>query len=403
MRSPTRRPSRALLAAALPLVLAAAACRNADESDTTSGFVALLPSRSGANGCSGPDQVFAAPQTPSAVALAVLGIGPSSQVTADATEELLYATGAGATVVEIDVSAGALEAELVGTGVVAALLTGAGIATAPELSGIAVLDATTLLVVERTSNTILAVDRATPDTVVFFAGEPQEGGGFADGLAIPGSAPGFGPARFSFDRPTQVCPTGSSDGRVLVADPGNHAVRMIVGGFVSTVAGSGAPFFQDGDLTRAGFDTPVGLTVSCSRTLLVAETGASGSGGHRLRRLVQGEVTFFGPTGSVNAVAGDGVGATTGGDGLAAQLAAPLSPLSTSGRDTYWIDSGTGILRRLAGAMDTVDCPLWADCATAVAMGGNFSSGGHLSLTQTPAGVLYVLDAPAATLWRVTP
>ena len=88
---------------------------------------------------------------------------------------------------------------------------------------------------------------------------------------------------------------------------------------------------------------------------------------------------------------------------MAGPLAQPVSPLATSVDDTYWIDADTGILRRMTGLSDTVDCPLWADCATAVGAGGNFTPGGVLSLTQTPAGVLYVLDAAAATLFRVTP
>jgi hypothetical protein len=53
-------------------------------------------------------------------------------------------------------------------------------------------------------------------------------------------------------------------------------------------------------------------------------------------------------------------------------------------------------------SLDTVDCPLWSDCAAAVLAGGHFTPGGTLSLTQTPAGGLYVLDATAGELLLVS-
>jgi hypothetical protein len=390
------------------LVLAAAvglgACRNDDGSGGVSTSVTLIPSTAGAHGCSGPDQVFAPPQVPSALALFVLSISPVSHVTADGTSETLFATGTGGQVVEIDVTGAPVETELVAPGVIATLLGTAGIATAPVVSGIAVFDVDTLLVVEQTSNTIVAVDRNTADTVSFFAGEPNEAGGFASGFA---SGPLTPKARFNFDRPTQICPTADpfgGGGSVYVADPGNHAVREIAGGFVGTIGGTGAAFFLDGELPMVGFDTPTGLTVRCSGTLLITEEGgAAFLAGNRLRQAMLAQASFFTGSGMLETLAGDGVEATLGGDGVAAQLARPVSPLSTSADDVYWIDAATGILRRMTGPADTVDCPLWADCNAAVVGGGNFTPGGVLSLTQTPGGVLYVLDAAAATIFRVTP
>ncbi len=388
--------------AALVLVAALAACRDHDGAVSTA--VILVPSTAGAHGCSGPDQVFVPPQTPGVIVPAVLSVSLASQLTADATSETLFATGAGGQVVSFDVSGAPLETELVAPGVVAALLGTVGIATAPVVSGIAVLDADTLLVVEQTSNTILAVDRNTLDTVTFFAGAPDENGGFANGFA---SGPLTPKARFDFDRSTQICPTddpAGGGGRVYVADPGNHAIRVVSGGFVTTVAGTGAAFFLDGQIPGVGFDTPTGLSVRCSGTLLITEQGGGAFlAGNRLRQAILEEPGFFGGGGLVETLAGDGVNATIAGEGTLAQLARPVSPLATALDDTYWIDSDTGILRRMSGPGDTVDCPLWASCAAAVVGGGNFTPGGVVSLTQTPAGVLFVLDASAGTLLRVTP
>jgi hypothetical protein len=380
------------------------ACRNSD-ANVSSGveIVKLVPSALAANGCSGPDQVFTPPQPVVPVGGLSMGlIGPMSQVAAAGDSETLFVSADNARVVAIDVSAMTpVEIELVAPLEVANLLGTVGITTPPVLSGLCVLDAATLLVAELTSNTILAVDRLGTNPVAFFAGFPDEAPGFADGPA----APGPGGARFGFDRPAQLLATAQPVPIVFVADPGNHAIRRVEGGLVTTVAGTGSPFFGDGDLVMepVGFDTPTGLTVTCGGVLLVSETGASAAGGQRLRQLSLGPFSFLGQQGNVITRAGDGTGATLQGQGELASLAAPVSPLATSGQDVYWIDSTTGILRRMSDPADTVDCPLWSDCATAVSGGGNFTPMGVHSLTQTPAGLLFVLDAAAGMLFRITP
>lgn len=373
-----------------------AACRNADGGGSSA---ALVPNAAGMNGCSGPAQTFTAPQLPAAVALLTFAASESSALAAAGEAELLYATGANATVVAIDVSgATPVEEELVTAGAVAALLATAGIAAPPELGAVAVLDADTLIVQELASNTLLSVDRTTPDTLAFWAGEPNTVPGFADGAAT-GSA---GRARFSFTESSALCPTGETPPRVFVADPGNHAVRVVQAGLVLTVAGGGVALFDDGNLSQTFFDTPTGLTLSCSSGLIVSERGANGFG-NRLRALSVGAASPFGGFfGDSNTLAGDGTAATTAGPSLAgAQLAAPVAPFTTSTGETYWIDSATGVLRRRAANGDC-DCPLAVDCATAVGA-PEFPAGHRFALVETPGGVLFVLDATDDVLWRVTP
>lgn len=391
---------RSSLQAACALALATAlGCRNSEGGPVG---VRLVPNALAASGCTGPDQAFGIGQAPSAVALVTFQAAASSQVTAAGDSEALYLSGANGTVVAVDVSGPApVETELVAAGEIAALLAGVGIVDPPELSGLCVLDASTLLAMEHSSNTIVAIDRSGAVAPSFFAGQPNTTDGFADGTAL--SIPGFGQARFAFTEPSQLLATDPTAPFVIVADSGNHALRRISGGAVRTLAGSGTAFFADGDLSEAGFDTPAGVTLTCTGTILVSELGAAGQGGQRLRQVLLGPQSFFGISGTVLTRAGDGVDATIAGDGEAASLAQPMSPLTTSEADTYWIDSTTGILRRMRGALDTVDCPLWMDCAAAVLGGGDFTPGGRFSLTQTPSGVLYVLDVNAATLWRVTP
>ncbi|HUR28441.1 MAG TPA: hypothetical protein VM509_09660, partial [Planctomycetota bacterium] len=284
--------------------LALGACRNSTSDGGSSG-VRLVPSGLAANGCTGPNQTFTPPQTPTAVALAVLVIGPSSQLTAAGDSETLFATGAGATLVRIDVSGAVpVETELLAPGVVATLLAGAGIAAAPELSGVSVLDASSLLVIEHASNTILRVDRAGVAAPTFFAGQPDAVGGFADGTAA--HVPGAGQARFHFAGPSQLVTSDPLTPFVFVADTGNHAIRKIASGFVGTLAGTGAAFFADGDIRFAGFDSPTGLSLTCSGSLLVSETGAATAGGHRVRQIVLGPLSIFGQQGTVVTRAGDG-------------------------------------------------------------------------------------------------
>lgn len=384
------------LAVAL-FALASSGCRDA----TSSGAVLtpIVPSSFGANGCRGPNQVFTAPQAATAIVLATYASDPSSQISAVAGGEALVATGAGATVFTIDFTTGVpVETEIVGGTTVQDLIAGAGVAGAPELSGIAVSSTDRLLVVERTSNTILSIERSAPFTVAFFAGRPDASPGFSDTI-VRGSV--ILP-RFHFSAPTQLCPTGDAAQRVFVADPGNHAIRMIDAlGVVSTIAGAGAAYFADGDLSDAAFDTPTGLSIACNGVLIVAEEGGSGAG-HRLRSLSIGSVSPFGGFfGSAGTLVGSGVDASVEGDGAGAHVARPQSPIVTSAGEIYWIDSDTGVLRRYR-VDGSVDCPLASDCASAVAT-PDFPPGHAFSLTETDGGVLYVLDATAGVLYRVTP
>lgn len=385
----------------LPLI----ACRDSSTNAAASTSLPIGPSSFGASGCAGPDQVFTVGQMVSSVTLATLSLGPNSQMVAARGADVLYATGTGATVVELDFTGGSppVETELVTAGAIAALYAAPsiGIVDPPELSGIAVLDADTLVVMEHTANVLLLVDRAIPDTVTLFAGGPSTTGGFADGFAAQLGPDPVPLARFSFDRPAQLVPTSDMPVRIFINDPGNHALRLVTNGLVSTIAGNGAPFFSDGDLGQTSFDTPIGLAVTCNNALLVTE-GNGAVGGNRVRRLTVGANSPF--TGSLfglsETVAGDGAPSSIDGIGESASVGAPFSPITTTDGDIYWVDSETGVLRRLAG--DLVDCPLAMDCAAASAT-PTFTPGSPTTLTQTETGVLYALDPAAATLYRVTP
>ena len=381
------------------------ACRDSKTGVAASTSLPIVPNAFGASGCVGPNQVFMPGQVPAPVALATLTIGPNSQIIAARGADVLYATGAGATLVELDFTGGVVpvETELISAGAIAALYAtpAIGIVDPPELSGVAVLDATSLLVVEQTANVLLLVDRAIPDTVSLFAGAPSTDPGFADGFAVESMLAPVPLARFSFSGPTQIAPSGESPARVFVSDAGNHAIRVISSGRVTTLAGAGTPLFTDGDLGETLFDTPNGLSISCNNALVITE-GNGSIAGNRVRRMTVGGSSPFSNSlfGVTQTIAGDGGVASTDGAGVFASVAGPVSPITTTGGEIYWIDSASGVLRRLANGV--VDCPLAVDCVAA-SVAPNFTVGAATSLAQTEGGVLYALDAAAGTLFRVTP
>ncbi len=125
-------------------------------------------------------------------------------------------------------------------------------------SGVAV-DATGAIFVADTANN--AIRRVSPEgdvTTVAGTGEP----GFADG---PSDEARFnGPIGIALDR----------SGRILVADTYNDRIRVIeADGMVTTLAGGGEPGWVDGTANEARFDTPSGIAVAPDGRVIVADTG----------------------------------------------------------------------------------------------------------------------------------
>lgn len=126
-------------------------------------------------------------------------------------------------------------------------------------------------------------------------------GGVVDTLA--GTVGGYtdgpvGTARFVEPKGIAV----DSAGRVFVSDL--NRIRMIEGGVVTTLAGDAAGY-ADGPAAQARFDKATGTALGPDGTLYVAEAG-----NHRIRVLAGGQVTTLAGNGEVGSADGPGALAT---------------------------------------------------------------------------------------------
>jgi DNA-binding CsgD family transcriptional regulator/sugar lactone lactonase YvrE len=137
-----------------------------------------------------------------------------------------------------------------------------------------------------------------------FAGNGHEGSG-GDHAAATG-AELYRPTGLAIDR----------QGNVYIADTGNNRIRKVdTSGVITTVAGSGKYYGDDGDggpATQAHLSFPFGVAVAGDGTIYIADTG-----NNRLRQVT--------PAGVILALAGTGTAGSSGDGGQAskATLAAP--------------------------------------------------------------------------------
>ena len=102
------------------------------------------------------------------------------------------------------------------------------------------------------------------------------------GSGEPGYAEGQGDAaKFNF----LVGIAAGQNGDVIVADTGNHRIRLVnvVSGEVSTLAGNGLPGGRDGPAEEASFLYPVAVATLANGDVVVADTG-----NHKVRLIEQG-------------------------------------------------------------------------------------------------------------------
>ncbi len=136
------------------------------------------------------------------------------------------------------------------------------------------------------------------------------------------------------------------DGTLYIADTGNHRIRAIVAGQITTFAGTGtAGLSGDGAApTAAALRSPTAMAFDPAGALLVCDTG-----NHRIRRIASGSITTVAGNG-IQGFAGDGGPATS------AELDTPLGVAAFAAGAFYIADAHNDRIRSvgLDGIIHTV-------------------------------------------------
>jgi len=135
-----------------------------------------------------------------------------------------------------------------------------------------------------------------------------------------------------------------SAGNLYIADGGNHRIRMVANGVITTVAGNGSAGYSgdDGPATSARLNVPAGVAIDSAGNLYIADWG-----NHRVRRVSNGVITT---------VAGNGTQGYSGDNGPAtsAQLNHPHNAGVDSAGTLYIVDTDNDCIRMLVAALATV-------------------------------------------------
>ncbi len=164
-----------------------------------------------------------------------------------------------------------------------------------------------------------------------------------------------------FNNPTGVAVDAL--GNVYVADRDNHCVRLIFSGTVSTAAGTGTAGFLDGDAGIAQFASPSDVAVDLDGRVLVADRD-----NHRLRRIDGDQVVTLAGSGIPGTLDSPSSGFLY--PATAAQFSSPTN-VATGGYDgaVYLTEQGPGIRRVWRDASPTITLPQTFSSVDAVIVG----------------------------------
>jgi hypothetical protein len=289
-----------------------------------------------------------------------------------------------------------------------------------EPFGIAVDSGGTLYVADAANNAIRKVTAAGVVTT------------FAGGTAA-GTTDGTGTAA-RFDEPRGVAV--DSTGTVYVADYNNHLIRKITSaGVVTTLAGAAdAPGSADGTGTAASFRGPMGIAVSSSGVVYVADTGnrairrissdgvvstltLSGStlseprgvavdsagvlyvadyGSHTIRRVTS--------SGAVTTLAGEvATPGTTDGSSTSARLHYPSAVAISTAGVVYIADTDNDTIRAVTGSTVTTVAGTAGRTSSVDGAGAAARFEDPFATAVDATGVVYVADSAAHVIRRITP
>ena len=141
---------------------------------------------------------------------------------------------------------------------------------------------------------------------------------------------------------------------IYIADSGNHSIRKLADGKVTTVAGSYTPGYNDGAASEARFNSPQDVAIAADGTLYVADTL-----NHVIRKISPaGEVTTIGDPALRAAEVYAGVAVFAGGykNGALseAQFNEPSALALDAAGNLYVSDTGNQVIRYIDFSKDVV-------------------------------------------------
>ena len=247
-----------------------------------------------------------------------------------------------------------------------------------EPQGIAVDSSGNVYVADSSNHTIRMI---TPGGVVTTIAGTAGLSGSANGTAV-------GTARFREPRGVSV----DASGNVYVADYGNHAIRKIAGGTVSTVAGAaGSAGSTDGTGTAARFYYPSSVSSDAAGNLLVADTSSN-------------TVRAIDTAGVVTTLAGlAGRSSSVDGTGSAARFEDPYTVAADGSGNLYVADATDHTVRKItpAGVVTTL-AGSKGSFGSADGTGAAARFFAPLGIAADSAGTVYVADTGNYTVRMIT-
>jgi uncharacterized protein (TIGR03437 family) len=170
-----------------------------------------------------------------------------------------------------------------------------------------------------------------------------------------------------------------SAGNLYIADTRNNRIRKVSSGVITTVAGGGSSFGDNGPATRAWLNGPAGVAVDSAGDLYIADLG-----NNRIRRVSNGVITT---------VAGGGSSIGNNGPATSAELYYPEGVAVDSGGNLYIADFLINRIRGVAnGVITTVAGTGAPDFGGDGGQATSAQLNGPMGVAVDSAGDLYVAD-----------
>jgi sugar lactone lactonase YvrE len=204
----------------------------------------------------------------------------------------------------------------------------------PANSALVSLIGPTAVAVDKNGNVYIADPQAAKVRVVSGGAISTFAGSGSPGFSGDGGSATAISAKLNFPSGVAV----DASGNVYIADSGNHKIRKVSGGIISTFAGSASLGYtgDGGPPTSASLFAPQGVAVDSSGTVYIADTA-----NNVVRKVSNGIITTVAGTGSVG-YSGDRGSAT------AATLNVPRAVSVDSSGNIYIADTGNNVVRKVS-------------------------------------------------------